>query len=81
VSVKTFSIHGTGDGKKVGWFFDWYNQWPGIFSRDSNWYDFTLVHFTFEYAPYKSCFELQVALLGLSATVTYVFKPVLGDEE
>jgi hypothetical protein len=75
-----YPIHGTNNSKTRGWFVDWYNQWPGLFS-DSNWYDFTVVHLTGEYAPYKSCVEVQIGLLGFCVTITYVYRPPLGEED
>jgi hypothetical protein len=76
--VKVYKIQGQ-DEQKTGWFFDWYEQWSGLF-KQGNWVDFTVIFLKGEYAPYKNCLEIEAGLLGLEITVTYVYKPILEDD-
>lgn len=52
---------------------DLYNQWPGLFDSESNWYDFTLIQIEGEYSPYKSSAEIVLGLLGFKIIFTYTY--------
>lgn len=74
-------IRGTSKSEKTkGWFISWYNQWPGNFSRTSNWYDITLINIEGEYAPYTGRWEFGLALLGFGLNIQYVFDDSFGME-
>jgi hypothetical protein len=79
MSVTSRPVKGTGSEKRTGWFFDYYEQWSGLFGS-SNWYDFTLIDIGGEYAPYSGRCELSVAVLGLRGTVTYVYSSKFNDD-
>ena len=78
--MKSTLIHGMNvedEGKH--WFFDFYQQWSGIF-RPGNWVDFTLIDIQGEWSPYKGSCEFSVGLLGFYFRVTYVFNSAADRE-
>lgn len=70
--IKASPIHGTNEESNQRWFFDFYEQWSGLFPP-RNWVDFTLIDIGGEYSPYKRSCEFSAALLGFRLTVTYVY--------
>lgn len=54
--------------KRGGVSLDFYNQWLRPW-RKYNWYDFTVLHLTLEYSPYKNSAEVQLGLLGLNLRI------------
>lgn len=74
--IEVYPVHGSGE-KLTGWFFDFYNQWPGILRpRDHAWQDFrfTVIEIGGENSPYKRSWEVAVGLLGFNICVTYVYR-------
>lgn len=74
--VEVYPVHGTGE-KRRGWFFDFYNQWPGVLRpRDHAWQDWTLtlLQVTGENSPYKRSWEVEVTLIGFNLRATYVYR-------
>ena len=57
------------DDEPRRFYVDFYSQWGG----GGNWYDFTLIDISGEYSPYKGSCELELGLLGLCFTFTYVY--------
>lgn len=66
--------------KRQHWQFDVHNQWPGLFRKDLNWYDFTFIHFDVEYTPYEGSCSTTIALLGLQLAITYRYNFDFIDE-
>lgn len=52
------------------WQFDFHNQWIDLFGK-MNWYDFTVINLSGEYADYSDSVEVQVGLLGFTLLITY----------
>ena len=78
--MKSLLIHGTSEddvGKR--WFFDFYQQWSGIF-RPGNWVDFTLIDIQGEWSPYKGSCEFSAGLLGFYLRITYVYDSAADRE-
>lgn len=75
-------VHGTSDeerGKRF--FFAFYEQWSAFLSLGTqNWIDFTFIKLQGEVAPYSGRVELEMALLGLHLTVTYVYDQSFNDD-
>ncbi len=66
-------VKGSGpDDGPTGWYFDWREQWSSLFGG-CNWYDFTLIKVQGEFAPYTGRWELELALLGVGVTITWVY--------
>jgi len=65
-------LKGSGTEKTTGWFFSFYQQWSGLFGR-MNWYDFTLIKIQGEVSPFTGRFDLDLALLGFSINIQYVY--------
>lgn len=65
-------IVGTSGDRTLGWFCDWNHQWDSFTPRQ-NWRDFTLLHWGGEWSAITGRVEATVALLGVSATITYVY--------
>lgn len=60
--------------KEVGVSVGFYEQWSALFNpKLFSWVDFSLVHFYVEWAKYAGRFEIELGLLGLNLTVTYVY--------
>lgn len=75
------AIAGTMPGEKhKRWHFDFFNQWSSLnpFGK-VNWRDFTFIKIQGEYAAYSGRWELDLALLGLQVTVTYIFDHSFND--
>lgn len=81
--VEIVKVPGTASGEKTrGWFFDFYNQWPAIFSPQThNWHDWCLTLFKVmgENSPYKRSWEVEVGLLGFTVIVTYVYRDTCSE--
>lgn len=73
-SDETRQLPGSAPGETPKRFYaELYNQWSGMFSGRNHWYDLTLIKLAGEYAPYKGSYELEVSILGLCWTFTYVY--------
>jgi hypothetical protein len=75
VTVKNAPIQGTGQGgstKRTGFFFDFREQWSQLVRR-CNWYEFTIIEISGEFAPYTGRWEFNLALLGLCVCLTWVY--------
>lgn len=64
-------VEGTAE-KSAGWFFSFYEQWSTLFRRQ-NWNDFTVIKIAGELARYSDRWEVELALLGVQVTITYVY--------
>ena len=72
-------LPGSAPGEKPKRFYvDFYNQWAGIFGRN-NWYDLTLIKLAGEYGAYKGSCEIEISVLGLCWTFTYVYDPTFTE--
>jgi hypothetical protein len=81
VSLSVRPVRGTGSSeKRSGWFFSFWQQWSSLIGR-CNWYDFTLIQVSGEFAPYTDRWEFELGLLGFHMNIQYVYKemPPVGD--
>lgn len=75
-------VHGTASDEKGKRFFvQFYEQWSSFLKAGrQNWLDFTVIKLQGEYAAYSGRWELEVGILGLQWTFTYVFDESFNDE-
>lgn len=75
-------LRGTsGAERKQHFFFDFQEQWSSLLKPgEHNWLDFTVIRLQGEYAAYTGRWEVEVGLLGLMLTITYVFDHSFNDE-
>lgn len=75
-------VHGTSDDESGKRFFvSFYEQWSAFLSlRTQNWIDFTFVRLQGEVALYSGRVELEIGILGLLWTFTYVYDQSFNEE-
>lgn len=75
-------VQGTAPGERDKKFFvAFYQQWSSfLHPLSGNWLDFTVIKLQGEYARYSGRWELEIGIVGLQWTFTYVFDQSFNEE-